>query len=106
VRAGNLFNETFSLGELGRGERFSWPWFYGLGVRTDFQGLVGAVTSTQGVIAIPLLQEKMLFIPLVGPLGLQVPCKKLVFSLRDPDTFLANFNQERPDGGPKNVVIE
>ncbi len=108
VRAGNLFKETFSLSELGRGERFSWPWFYGLGVRTDFQGMVGAVTSTQGVVAIPLLQEKNLFIPLLGPLGLQVPCKKLVFSLRDPDTFLANFNQGRPEAnaGPKNVAIE
>lgn len=55
-----------------------------------------------------LLQEKTLFIPLLGPLGLQVPCKKLVFSLKDPDTFLANFNQGRPEvnGAPKNVVIE
>jgi hypothetical protein len=40
--------------------------------------------------------------------GLQVPCKKLVFSLKDPDTFLANFNQGRPEvnAGPKNVVID
>ncbi len=58
VRVGNLFNETFSLSELGRGERFSWPWFYGLGVRTDFQGLVGAVTSTQGVVAIRCCRKR------------------------------------------------
>jgi hypothetical protein len=45
---------------------------------------------------------------LLGPVGLQVPCKKLVFSLKDPDTFLANFNQGRPEvnAGPKSVVIE
>ena len=108
VRAGSLFNETFSLSELGQGERFPWPWYYGVGVRTDFQGIVGPVTSTQGVIAIPLVQEKPLFIPLLGPVGLQVPCKKLVFSLKDPGTFLANFNQGRPEvnAGPKSVVIE
>ncbi len=108
VRAGSLFNETFSLSELGRGERFPWPWYYGVGIRTDFQGIVGPVTSTQGVVAIPLLEEKPLFIPLLGPVGLQVPCKKIVFSLKDPDTFLMNFNQDRPDGntGIKNVVIE
>ncbi|MGQ9837919.1 MAG: hypothetical protein ACUVRV_08115 [Cyanobacteriota bacterium] len=108
VRAGNLFKETFSLSELGQGERFPWPWYYGVGVRTDFQGMVGPVTSTHGVVAIPLLEEKPLFIPLLGPVGLQLPCKKLVFSLKDPDMFLTNFNQGRPDvnGGPKNVVIE
>ncbi|MEN9203123.1 MAG: hypothetical protein Q6K80_01850 [Thermostichus sp. DG_1_6_bins_120] len=92
VRAGSLFKETFSLGELGQGERFPWPWYYGVGIRTDFQGLVGPITSTQGVVAIPLLEEKPLFIPLLGPVGLQLPCKKIIFSLRDPDTFLTNFN--------------
>ncbi|MEN9231771.1 MAG: hypothetical protein Q6L68_12780 [Thermostichus sp. DG02_5_bins_236] len=108
VRAGSLFNETFSLSELGQGERFPWPWYYGVGIRTDFQGIIGPVTNTQGVVAIPLLEEKLLFIPLLGPVGLQLPCKKIVFSLKDPDTFLTNFNQGRPDvdGGPKNVVIE
>ena len=108
VKESALFDESFSLSELGRGELISWEWYSGLGVRTDFQGTVAAITSLEKVIAIPVLQERRLFISLLGPLGLQVPCTKLVFSLRDADTFLTNFNAGRvnPQQGPTSVPIE
>ncbi len=108
VKESTLFDESFPLSDLGRGELISWEWYNGLGVRTDFQGTVAVITSLEKVIAIPVLQERRLFISLLGPLGLQVPCDRLVFSLRDADTFLTNFNAGRvnPQQGPTNVPIE
>lgn len=108
VKESSLFDERFPLTDLGRAELISWEWYNGLGVRTDFQGTVAPVTSLEKVIAVPVLRERKLFIPLLGPLGLQVPCSKLVFSLRDADTFLTHFNAGRvnPQQGPTSVPIE
>lgn len=108
IKEGTLFDETFPVSGLGRAELISWEWYNGLGVRTDFQGTVAPVTSLEKVIAVPLLTEKKLFIPLLGPLGLQVPCNRIVFSLRDADTFLTSFNAGRvnPEQGPTSVPIE
>lgn len=108
VKEGHLFEESFDLSNLGRAELIPWEWYMGVGVRTDFQNLVAAVTSTEKVVAIPLKQSRQLFIPLAEPLGLRVPCTKIAFSLRDADTFLNNFNVGRvnPDQGPTPVPIE
>ncbi|MGF1575386.1 MAG: hypothetical protein ACFCU9_05490 [Cyanophyceae cyanobacterium] len=108
VKAGSLFDERFSLSNLGRAELISWEWYMGLGLRTDFQGTVAPVTSTEKVIAIPLLQQKLLFLPILGPLGVQVPCRRIVVSLRDVDTFLTSFNAGRvkPEEGPSSISID
>ncbi len=108
IKAGSLFDEKFSLSNLGRAELTTWEWYMGLGLRTDFQGTVAPVTSTDKVIAIPLLQQKLLFLPILGPLGLQVPCRRLVVSLRDVDTFLTSFNAGRvkPEEGPSSISID
>ncbi|NJL98912.1 MAG: hypothetical protein HC924_08910 [Synechococcaceae cyanobacterium SM2_3_2] len=108
VKAGSLFDERFSLSNLGRAELVSWEWYMGLGLRTDFQGTVAPVTSTEKVIAIPLLQQKVLFLPILGPLGVQVPCRRIVVSLRDVDTFLTSFNAGRvkPEEGPSSISID
>ncbi len=105
---GNLFKDRFSLDQMGRAERITWEWYMGLGVRTDFQGLVAPITSLDNVIEIPLLQSKEVFIPILGPLGLQVPCRRLVLSLQDADAFLEEFNQDRvdPNQGPTKVPID
>ncbi len=110
VKEGILFEEQFDLKSLGRAELIPWEWWYlgGLGLRTDFQGTVAPITSPEKVISISLESKRNLFIPLLGPVGLQVPCQKLVFSLRDSDAFLAAFNLGRSssDGGPTPVTIE
>ncbi|MDX2271209.1 MAG: hypothetical protein NW237_04580 [Cyanobacteriota bacterium] len=107
VKAGNLFSETFALNQLGRAERLSWEWYMGLGIRTDFQGKVGIVTNWENVIGIPLLSSQTLFIPILGALGLQVPCQQIIFSLKDADTFLTNFNQGRASSsGPTGIAID
>lgn len=108
IKAGSLFDEKFSLSNLGRAELTTWEWYMGLGLRTDFQGTVAPVTSTDKVISIPLLQQKLLFLPILSPLGLQVPCRRLVVSLRDVDTFLTSFNAGRvkPEAGPSSISID
>ncbi len=108
VKEGSLFEETFDLSNLGRAELIPWEWYMGIGLHTDFQSTVAPITSMEKVIAIRLNEAKPTFLPLAGPLGFQVPCKRLIFSLRDADTFLTNFNAGRvdPDQGPKTVTIE
>lgn len=108
VKAGILFDERFSLSNLGRAELTTWEWYMGLGLRTDFQGTVAPVTSTEKVIGIPLLQPKQLFLPILGSLGVQVTCRRLVISLRDVDTFLTSFNVGRvkPEDGPSSISID
>ncbi len=108
IKAGSLFDEKFSLSNLGRAELTTWEWYMGLGLRTDFQGTVAPVTSTDKVISIPLLQQKLLFLPILSPLGLQVTCRRLVVSLRDVDTFLTSFNAGRvkPEEGPSSISID
>jgi hypothetical protein len=108
IREGMLFQETFPLTSLGRAELTTWEWYMGLGIRTDFQGIVAPITSFEKVIAVSLLQEQKLFIPLLGFLGLQVPCRRIVFSLQNADTFMTTFNAGKVHAtdGPTSVEIE
>lgn len=107
VSEGSAFDETFALSELGRASMSSWEWYMGLGVRADFQGTVAPITSLEKVVSIPLIEERSLFIPLLGPLGLKVSCKRLVFSLVDPDSFLVTFNANKPDPErPTSISID
>ncbi|MEN9253149.1 MAG: hypothetical protein Q6L58_12005, partial [Thermostichales cyanobacterium BF3_bins_165] len=108
VKEGNLFHHTFPLKALGRAERTTWQWYMGLGLHTDFQGLVAPITSTENLVLIPLLTPTEVFLPLLGPLGLQVTCRRLIVSLVEPDGFLTVFNQGRvdPQAGPTTVTIE
>jgi hypothetical protein len=107
VKAGNLFRESFPLNNLGRATLSSWEWYMGLGLRTDLRGTVAPITSLEKVVSIPLESEQMLFLPLLGPLGLRVPCHRLVVSLADPDSFLVTFNAGKSDSsGPSSIAIE
>ncbi|MGK7910345.1 MAG: hypothetical protein AB4050_02520 [Synechococcus sp.] len=92
IQEGNLFRETFSLSSLGKAGLDSWEWYMGLGVRTDFQGTVAPITSFDKVVSFPLVEPRSLFLRIVGSLGLQVECKRLVLSMAQPDEFLIAFN--------------
>ncbi len=92
VQEGNLFRETFPLSCLGKAGLDSWEWYMGLGVRTDFQGTVAPITSFEKVVSIPLVEPRSLFLRIVGSLGLQVECKRLVLSMAQPDEFLIALN--------------
>ncbi|MGK7908858.1 MAG: hypothetical protein AB4040_16740 [Synechococcus sp.] len=102
VQLGNLFKETFPLASLGKAGLDNWEWYMGLGLRTDFQGTLAPITSFDKVVSIPLEQPQKLFLPILGNLGMQVECKRLVFSVAEPDAFLIALNSalhevEEPD---------
>ena len=92
VREGNLFQESFPLSSLGKAGLDNWEWYMGLGVRTDFQGTVAPVTSWDKIVSIPVDKPRSLFLPLLGSLGLQVECRRLILSVAEPDAFLIAFN--------------
>ncbi|MEL7085700.1 MAG: hypothetical protein AAF268_10795 [Cyanobacteria bacterium P01_A01_bin.3] len=92
VQVGNLFRETFLLSNVGKAGLDSWEWYMGLGVRTDFQGTVAPITSFEKVVSFPVLEPRSLFLRIVGSLGLQVECSRLVMSIAQPDEFLIAFN--------------
>ena len=92
VHEGNLFKESFPLVSLGKAGLDNWEWYMGLGVRTDFQGIIAPITSFDKVVSIPVEKPRLLFLPLLGSLGLQVECRRLVFSVEEPDAFSIAFN--------------
>ena len=92
IQEGNLFRETFPLSSFGKPGLDSWEWYMGLGIRTDFQGTVAPITSFEKVVSIPLIEPRTLFLRILGSLGLQVDCKRLVLSVAQPDEFLIALN--------------
>lgn len=108
IKLGRLYEETLPLSNFGRASLSTWDWFSGLGLRTDFQGTVAPITSFERVVSIPLIQSKTLFLPILGMLGVQVPCKRLVVSLVEPDNFLIAFNANKTEDpmGPSAIKIE
>ncbi len=85
VRFGWFFNQTFALNDIDGVEPMRWPWYYGLGWRTNFTGLVGVVASTNGVVVLRFRQPQR-----VGGivLFLKLGCNRLAASLREPDEFI------------------
>lgn len=92
VKEGRLFEAHFPLASLGRASLDAWQWYMGIGLHTDFQGTVGAIASMEKLVAIPLDVPQKLFLPLAGPLGMQVNCQRLLVSVAEPDAFLIAFN--------------
>ena len=85
VRFGWFFNRTFALGDIDGAEPLRWPWYYGLGWRTNLTGLAGVVASASGVVVLRFRQSQR-----VGGivLFLKLGCSRLAASLREPDEFI------------------
>ena len=86
VRFGWFFNETFALSDIEDVETMRWPWYYGLGWRSDLVGLVGLVASFHGVIAVRFRQRQRVagIIPFM-----KLRCDRLAVSLREPEELIA-----------------
>jgi len=70
-----------------------WPWYYGLGWRTNLRGLVGVVASMRGVVQIRFRQRQRVgIIPLV-----KLRCDRLAVSLEEPEAFMAALNEALGD---------
>ena len=86
VRFGWFFNQTFALSDIEIVEPIHWPWYYGLGWRSNLAGLVGVVASFRGVVQIRFRERQRVggIIPF-----LKLSCDRLAVSLREPDDFIA-----------------
>lgn len=93
VRFGWFFNQTFALTVIEGVAPMRWPWYYGLGWRTNLRGLVGVVASMRGVVQIRFRQRQRVgIIPLV-----KLRCDRLAVSLEEPETFMAALNEALGD---------
>jgi hypothetical protein len=89
VRFGWFFNQTFPLSAIEGVAPMRWPWYHGLGWRTNLVGLVGWVASLRGVVQIRFLERQRVgwIIPLV-----KLRCDRLAVSLEEPEAFIAALN--------------
>ncbi len=86
VRFGWFFNQTFDVSDIAGAETMRWPWYYGLGWRSNLVGLIGLVASMQGVVAIRFRQRQRVggIVPFF-----KLRCDRLAVSLREPEDLIA-----------------
>jgi hypothetical protein len=85
ARFGWFFNNVFSLADIESIEPSRWPWYGGLGWRSNLAGLVALVGSYHGVVEIRFKRRQRIsgVVPLV-----KLHCDRLVVSLEQPDEFI------------------
>ena len=97
VRFGWFFHQTFALSDIEGVEAMRWPWYYGLGWRSNLVGLVGVVGSMRGVVAIRFRERQRVggIVPLV-----KLRCDRLAVSVREPEELVAALRRTvTPPGG-------
>ena len=78
---GLLFRRSVPRGDVESARIRPWPFWYGVGWRTNFVGLVGLIGSYRGVVEVQLRKP-------VRAWGL-LPCRRITVSLQNPDAFVA-----------------
>jgi hypothetical protein len=85
-----FFEASFGLEQVAEARREDhWPWYRGLGWRTDFGGTIALVGAQEGVICLELSP------PAPVRLFLRTTCRRLYISLEDPAGFLAMLAHAR-----------
>ena len=84
IRFGWLFDKSIPLAAIEGVQPSRWPWYWGLGWRTNLVGRIGLVGSYSGIVDIALRRRRLVWL-----LILPLPCKRLTVSLEDPDGFVA-----------------
>ncbi len=85
MRFGWLFNQSFPLTAIESVAHGRWPWYYGLGWRSNLVGMVGIVGSYRGVVEIRFKQRQRVsgILPFF-----KLGCDRLMVSLNEPDDFI------------------
>jgi hypothetical protein len=91
---GYLFNHTEKRGDITEVKQRSWPWWMGVGWRTNLRGLVGIIGSYRGVVEVAFEGQSRAW-------GF-LPLNRIAVSLEDPDGFVkALAAREAPASRPK-----
>lgn len=80
-RFGALFNRTVPRSEIVEAYRRDWPWWYGIGWRSNLRGVIGLIGSYQGVVEVKLATRQRAWAVF--------PCDRIAVSLEDPEGFIA-----------------
>lgn len=86
---GFLFDEAIPLSAIeGVEANVRWPWYDGVGWRTNFRGRVGLVGTLRNIVCIKVApgRKAHLFLPL--------PLRKLYVSLEDGEGFVAALREK------------
>ena len=80
LRFGFLFDQTLALSDIESVQEMTWPWWYGVGWRTNFLGQLALIGSHRGVVELKLRQPQRVW-------GL-MRYRRLVVSLEEPQRFV------------------
>lgn len=78
---GMLFRRKVPRSEIVDAYTREWPWWYGIGWRSDLRGVVGLVGSYQNVVEVKLASRSRAW-------GV-FPCDRIAVSMEDPAGFIA-----------------
>ncbi|MDP3768000.1 MAG: hypothetical protein Q8S13_08285 [Dehalococcoidia bacterium] len=79
LRFGALFNRTIQREDIAEVVRSSWPWWMGVGWRTNLRDQVGLIGSYQGIVEIRLREPVRVWRVL--------RCRRIAVSLEEPGPF-------------------
>lgn len=78
---GLLFRRTVPRSEIVDAYTREWPWWYGIGWRSDLRGVVGLVGSYRNVVEVKLAKRSRAWAVF--------PCDRIAVSVEDPAGFIA-----------------
>ena len=87
---GYLFNHTESREDIRDVKARSWPWWMGIGWRSNLRGLIGLVGSYQNVVEVSLGRRSLVW----GVL----PMERIAISVEDPEGLMKAL---KPPASPK-----
>jgi hypothetical protein len=80
VKFGLLFDRTVAREQIEGAKEGNWPWWVGVGWRTNFRGTVGLIGSYRGVVEVKLREP-------LRALGL-LNYDRIALSLDEPQAFI------------------
>jgi hypothetical protein len=83
---GYLFDRSVQREEIESAYRRDWPWWMGIGWRSNLRGVIGLIGSTRGVVEVQLRGKTRSW-------GV-FPCDRIAVSVQDPDGFIAALSQQ------------
>lgn len=81
---GFVFDRTVARSEVESVTRRSWPWWMGVGWRSNLRGVIGLIGSHEGVVEVKLRHKQRAW-------GI-FPCDRIAVSLQEPDRFVAELS--------------
>lgn len=85
-RCGLAFDRTIPRDEIAGVDQRGWPWWMGIGLRTNLRGLIGLIGSTDGVVEVLLRTRSRAW-------GV-FPCNRIAISVQDPEGLVAAIESE------------